>query len=100
MTREETIALWQECEDARTARLENGKSEDEAHEAAKTIWNAWAAELIKERKLLEVDDLFKTSKFNYETEGYVAPETCGSNEATTVWLERASGSNLTFGARA
>jgi hypothetical protein len=40
MTRDETIALWQKCEDARAAAQAEGKSEDEAHEAAKAIWNS------------------------------------------------------------
>ena len=42
MTRDETIALWRECEAACKAALAEGKSKEEAHEAAKAIWNAWA----------------------------------------------------------
>jgi uncharacterized protein (UPF0335 family) len=42
MTRDETIALWQRCESARAAVLAEGRSGDEAHEAAKSVWNAWA----------------------------------------------------------
>lgn len=42
MTRDETIAFWKECEGARVAELKAGKSEDEAREAAKSIWNKWA----------------------------------------------------------
>ena len=35
MTRDETIAFWQQCEVARGAALAEGKSEEQAHEAAK-----------------------------------------------------------------
>ena len=50
MTRDETIALFLECEakraEALTAALAEGKEEREvdelAHEAAKAHWNAWA----------------------------------------------------------
>ena len=49
MTRDETVALFLECEakraEARTAALAEGKSRrgrDIAHEAAKAHWNAWA----------------------------------------------------------
>lgn len=61
MTRDETIALFERCEAARAkARAEAlaaGKSEDKAeniaHEAAKAIWNYWAAEMLAHRKTLE-----------------------------------------------
>ncbi len=54
MTRDETIALWQKCEDARAAAVGHGKSEDEAHEAAKAIWNGWANRIrAKGQSLLE-----------------------------------------------
>ena len=63
MTRDETVALFLECEakraEARTAALAEGKSEDEAdelaHEAAKAHWNAWADAMLAERKALETD---------------------------------------------
>jgi hypothetical protein len=56
MTRDETIALFLECEakraKAKAAAFAEGKSEDEAreiaHEAAKGHWNAWAEKLIAE----------------------------------------------------
>jgi hypothetical protein len=61
MTRDETIALFLECESkravARFAALEQGKSEHEAreiaHEAAKRRWNAWAKDMLAKRKAPE-----------------------------------------------
>ena len=58
MTRDETIALFLECESkravARFAALEQGKSEHEAreiaHEAAKERWNEWAEDMLAKRK--------------------------------------------------
>ncbi len=63
MTRDETVALFLECEakrgEARAAALAEGKSEagaeDTAHEAAKAHWNAWAEGLLAERKAMEAD---------------------------------------------
>lgn len=46
MTRDETIALFQKCEQARADALAAGKPKEEAHEAAKAIWNDWADELL------------------------------------------------------
>jgi hypothetical protein len=37
MNQDETIALWQRCEDARAAALAEGQDEDEAHEAAAAL---------------------------------------------------------------
>ena len=59
--RERTVERFLECEakraEARAAALAEGKSEGEAreiaHEAAKEHWNAWAEELLAERKALE-----------------------------------------------
>ncbi len=58
MTRDETVALFLECEAkrgaARAAALASGKSEYDAdakaHEAAKAHWNAWAQELLAQRE--------------------------------------------------
>ena len=64
MTRDETVALFLECEakraEARTAALAEGKSETRtniAHEAAKRHWNAWAQAMLAERKALEARTL-------------------------------------------
>ena len=61
MTRDETIALFLECEakraEARAAATHEGKREYEAdevaHEAAKAHWNAWAEGMLAKRKALE-----------------------------------------------
>ena len=63
MTRDETIALFLECEAKRAgalaAALAEGKREYEAdaiaHEAAKAHWNSWADGLRAERKTMEAD---------------------------------------------
>jgi hypothetical protein len=60
MTRDETIALWQECEDARAAALAEGRSDDEANEEAKAIWNEWADNMCAIRHQLECAGSFKT----------------------------------------
>ncbi len=63
MTRDETVALFLECEarraEARAAALAEGKDERDAentgHEAAKAHWNAWADRLLAERKAMEAN---------------------------------------------
>ena len=62
MTRDETIALWQRCEAARKAALAEGKSGNEAHEAAKAIWNAWAGRMLEARRTLEASGQFIAGK--------------------------------------
>ncbi|MEM7620742.1 MAG: hypothetical protein AAF228_09840 [Pseudomonadota bacterium] len=49
MNQDETIAHFNKCEAARKAALDDGKSEDEAHEAAKAVWNAWADDLLAQK---------------------------------------------------
>jgi hypothetical protein len=51
--RKRTIERFEECERARAKALEEGKSEEEAHEAAKAIWNGWAEKMLAERQTLE-----------------------------------------------
>ena len=61
MTRDETVALFLECEaqrgEARAAALGEGKSEDSAdeiaHQTARAHWNGWAEKQLSRRKLLE-----------------------------------------------
>jgi hypothetical protein len=53
MTRNETIALFMRCEEARKAALAEGKRPEEAHEAAKAVWNGWAEEMLAGRRALE-----------------------------------------------
>jgi hypothetical protein len=49
MTRDETIALWSECEATAAAALSQGKSLGAAHNAARRVWNDWAERLLRER---------------------------------------------------
>jgi hypothetical protein len=88
MTPDETAALWQKCEAERASKLEKGKSADEAHEAARSIWNAWAATMLARRRALETSSLFIMRRGN-PFEGYIAAETFGGNTATSEWLQAA-----------
>jgi hypothetical protein len=91
MTRDETVALFLECEakrrDARVAARAEGKSKDEAsriaHEAAKAHWNAWAAALLAERKAMEADRHWTAEKDRF---GNLAPQ----NAAPSAWMEKAT----------
>jgi hypothetical protein len=93
MTRDETIALFLECEakraEARKAALDQGKSENEAkeiaHEAAKAHWNAWAQEMLDEKKALESANLFLMSS---ETQEDLFEY--GGNKETEYWLSRSA----------
>jgi hypothetical protein len=92
MNRDETVALFLECEakraEARAAALAEGKSERKAreiaHEAAKAHWNAWAEPLLAERKALEASGAW-VSRRDYSWE----PET-GRNFETQAWLDKAA----------
>jgi len=66
MTRDETIALWEKCQLAREAAIADGKSQVDAHQAAKTIWNAWASPLIAERLAIENKGLLHSKNLFYE----------------------------------
>jgi hypothetical protein len=89
MDRDETVALFLECEakraEARAAALAGGKSEygaePAAHEAAKAHWNAWAEARLAERKAMEAD-----GRWAAEIEfGSLEPE----NDETRAWMENA-----------
>ncbi|MGO9485308.1 MAG: pentapeptide repeat-containing protein [Rhodomicrobium sp.] len=91
MTRDETIALFLECEAARAAKqaaaLGEGKAEHAAeriaHEAAKAHWNAWAEALLAKRKAMEADGrwfAYKDWKGDLEAK----------NEETRAWMEAAT----------
>jgi len=90
MTRDETVALFLECEakraEALAAALAEGKNEIEAegiaHEAAKTHWNAWAVVLLDERQALEVGD---QSAVGAQAEGHES-----SKEDSLLWLSKAA----------
>ena len=91
MTRDETIALFLECEakrgEARAAALAGGKSEDHArniaHEAAKAHWNAWAEPLLAERGRMETEGRWAAEKD--VVYGSLEPK----NAETGAWMKRA-----------
>ena len=91
MTRDETVALFLECEakraEACAAALSEGKSKDEAghtaHEAAKAHWNAWAASLLAERKAMEADGRWAEEEDPFRR---LEPK----NEETRAWIEAAA----------
>ncbi len=89
MTRDETIALWEKCEEARAAALAEGKSDDKAHDAAKEIWNDWANGVRGEYDALTSKGKFKTKKAIYGPDEWISAETIGTNEETLGWLDRA-----------
>ena len=91
MTRDETVALFLECEakrgEARAAALAEGKGEDEAryiaHEAAKAHWNAWAEPLLAERKAMEADGRWAAKKTPWTASN---PRT----RKPRAWMEKAA----------
>ncbi len=90
MTRDETIALFLECEakrsEARAAALAEGKDEADArkvaHEAAKAHWNAWADALNAEREAQEMSGTWAVDKSYL---GHLEPK----DEKTRAWMGRA-----------
>ena len=88
MDRQETVALFLECEakraEVRAAALAEGKHKHEAggiaHEAAKSHWNDWAEKLLTERKGLEASGVWALEN----DDSFVA-----KNAATSAWMERA-----------
>ncbi len=90
MTRDETVALFLECEAkraaARAAAPAEGKDEDganaAAHEAAKAHWNAWAEARLAERKAMEADGRWAAEKNVYGNLELRNPE-------TRAWMELA-----------
>ena len=88
MTREETIALWQKSEDAKKAAVADGKTSEAAHEAAKTIWNGWAQELLRKRKTLEGKGVW-ASRIEHDETSYMTREV-GLNPASQDWIAEAS----------
>ena len=90
MTRDETVALFLECDakraEARAAALAQGKSERDAdaaaHEAAKAHWNAWAEPLLAEHKAMEADGRWVAEK---DWTGDLEPK----NAETRDWMKKA-----------
>src|SRR5215469_9373532 len=87
MDQDETIALFKRCEAARNLALDDGRSESEAHEAAKSIWNGWAEAMLARRKALESCGKWQARKV--ETPGYGKPSFEALNEETQAWMEAA-----------
>ena len=93
MTRDETIALFTECEskrtEAKTAALAAGKSDEEAesiaHEAAKAHWNNWANEMLSKRLFLESKGVFSLAK-KRPRPGWITSESRPKNHQTEEWL--------------
>ena len=91
MNRDETVALFLECEakrgKARAAALAGGKSKGEAggmaHEAAKAHWNAWAEARLAERKAMEADGRWSAEKHPWGTLE-------AKNDETRAWMESAA----------
>jgi hypothetical protein len=87
MTRDETVALFLECEakraEARATALAEGKDKDGAntagHEAAKAHWNAWAEPLLAQRKAMEADGRWAAEK---DALGSLEAK----NDATRAWM--------------
>jgi hypothetical protein len=50
---QDTHRHWEKYEAIRREKLAEGKSEDEAHAAVRSAWNAWAQALLDERKAHE-----------------------------------------------
>ena len=109
MTRDETVALFLECEAkraaARATALAGGKSEidakTEAHAAAKAHWNAWAESLLAERKAMEADGRWAADKLLAERKALMEaglwPEKQDflgdlepKNAETRAWMEKAA----------
>ncbi len=104
MTRDETIALFLECEakraGARAAALAGGKDEYDANtaarEAAEAHWNAWAEGLLAERKALEANGRWATEKDpNWEfslrsdkTRAWMR-KAVPKNDETRAWMKKA-----------
>ncbi len=89
MNREETIALWSRCEQARRAALDDGAKEFEAHEAAKQIWNSWARQLLIEREQLAQKGIWLSKFGRLDDKPYFDRE-IGENQPTKDWIERAT----------
>ena len=83
MTRDETIALWNKCEEARAKALAEGKPFDEAHEQARNIWNSWAQPL-KERRL-ELEHRRTLSYRSDQAPDIIAPRKIPDNEDSAAF---------------
>lgn len=91
MTREETIALWAQSDEARAAAIAEGKTQEEADEASALIWNSWAREVIGAQAQLKQFGAWAAGRGEW---GVLEPQ----NEQTYAWRTRAWAdfSGLTF----
>jgi uncharacterized protein YjbI with pentapeptide repeats len=81
MTRDESIALWRECEEIRIAWLAEGKSEYGVCDSAASKWNTWAEAMLSDRKKLDLKGL-------WQTRGERLSE--ANNDETAEWIKLAS----------
>jgi hypothetical protein len=112
MNGEETIALWERCQNAgkEAAHLESSLPLQEkvalwrnqaisgdraqADDVASAIWNAWALSVLSKRRALEKADKWKVSyRYDYWWEEHVA---VGANEETARWFEEATANFVDF----
>ena len=93
MTRDKTIALFERCEKARLTASADGKSKGEGQEAARAIWNSWAA-----AKLAERDKLAEAREWQVVPERRRSDGQVGANDKTKEWLNatRIDFCNYTF----
>ena len=89
MTRDETIALWEKCEQVRSIALQGGKSERDGHNDAKAVWNAWAVALLAERAELVKIVVWSAKTLELRGVGTYAERERGENHETIAWLENA-----------
>jgi uncharacterized protein YjbI with pentapeptide repeats len=66
MTRDETIALWNKCQEVRGSVLSNGGSRQEAQAAAAQVWNAWADLTITNLQQMSFDQRTISNRFSLE----------------------------------
>ena len=94
MTRDETIALFLECEakrkEAREAALAQGADEvdvlNAAHDAAKVHWNAWADSMLARRKALEESETGKRRNARLDRGGGRRLLQCTFSNFTFKWV--------------
>ena len=89
MTREETIALWKRCEDERARVIGEGAPLEEAHDAAKMVWNAWASQLLEDKNRLQSSGEWVAVMPMPWSEEWHAHRPEGKNDQTKIWLKKA-----------
>ncbi len=82
-----TIARFEACEAARREALDAGKTGQEAHNAAKAIWNGWAEAMLADKKKLQDAGQWETER---GVTVFGRPGIAGANEGTRTWFEEAA----------